>query len=254
MSRDSMLVYRSFYEAGKNLKSADRLKLYDAIFLYGMDLQEPELQGIVSTLFGLIKPNIEANIKKYKNGSKTKTKQNKSKIEANDKQDESKREGNVDVNVDVNENEDEDDNVDANERKNEQADKQSTVRKKIQFVPPTVDEETDIQKFEEFRKLYPGIKKGLQTEYTNFCKHKDHKQVINLLLGSINKQIHWAAEIKKVRGTEPFWKHLQTWINNRCWEEEVELPQVVKEDPAYRPKYNEDDQGTIGYSPLSWQP
>ena len=123
--RDSMLIYRSFYEAGKALKNTDRLKLYDAIFEYGMDFKEPDLQGVVKTIFSLIKPNIDANIKKYRNGCEPKTKQDISKAEANNKQTISKHEGN------------EDDNV--NEDDNENVNVKGTVKK---FTPPSLDEVT----------------------------------------------------------------------------------------------------------------
>ncbi len=46
------------------------------------------------------------------------------------------------------------------------------------------------QIFNEFRKIYPGIKRGNKTEFENFCKkHKDWKEVLPLLKESILKQI-----------------------------------------------------------------
>jgi len=78
------------------------------------------LEGINLTVMTLIKPQINANIRKYENGkkpksstSKPKDEQTESKIEAKDKQNESKVVTNVNdnVNVNVNVNENDNDNV-----------------------------------------------------------------------------------------------------------------------------------------------
>lgn len=75
--------------------------------------------------------------------------------------------------------------------------------------------------FEEFRKAYLGTKRGLDIEFTNFCKkHKDWREVLPCLKVNYERQI----EAKKSqRGSiDPrYEKHLQTYINQRCWEEEI---------------------------------
>jgi len=102
--RDSMIFYRSFYEAIRELSKEQQGEIYNAIFSYGLDFLEPELKGISKTIWTLIKPQIDANIKRYNNGKVEKTKQTKSKTEAKQKQEISKTEANVNVNVNVNEN------------------------------------------------------------------------------------------------------------------------------------------------------
>jgi hypothetical protein len=75
--------------------------------------------------------------------------------------------------------------------------------------------------FEEFRKIYLGTKRGLDIEFANFCKkHKDWREVLPYLKVNYERQI----EAKKSqRGSiDPrYEKHLQTYINQRCWEEEI---------------------------------
>lgn len=96
--KDSMVFYRSFYEALKDLPDSDRLAIYDAIFSYGLDLKEVELKGITSVIWKLVKPNIEANIRRYENGKKgAKAKQEESKRKAKGKQRQSKPKANKDV-------------------------------------------------------------------------------------------------------------------------------------------------------------
>jgi hypothetical protein len=68
--RESLIFYRSFYEAIKTLPPENQAKIYDAIFSYSLDFQEPELEGIDNAIFTLIKPQLDANIRKYENGKK----------------------------------------------------------------------------------------------------------------------------------------------------------------------------------------
>lgn len=98
--RDSMIIYRSFYEAIKDLPKENQAEVWDAIFMFGLDKKETKLTGISSTIFRLIKPQLESNLKKYENGKKEK--QNRSKTEANLKQKISKSKANVNVNVNEN--------------------------------------------------------------------------------------------------------------------------------------------------------
>ena len=68
--RDSMIFYKSFADALKALPDKDRLELYDAIFAFGIYDEEPKLSGVNSAVFTLVRPQIEANNRKYENGSK----------------------------------------------------------------------------------------------------------------------------------------------------------------------------------------
>ena len=68
--RDSMVFYRSFYEALRDVDNDTKAILYDAIFDYGLNFKEPELTGIAKTVFTLIRPQITANIRKFENGQK----------------------------------------------------------------------------------------------------------------------------------------------------------------------------------------
>lgn len=79
--------------------------------------------------------------------------------------------------------------------------------------------------FDNFRISYPGKKRGADTEFANFKKkHKDWQAVLPLLSPAVENQKAARAHKKSTGGFVPEWKHLPTWINQRCWEEEVELP------------------------------
>ena len=68
--RDSVVFYRSFYDAVKNLPPEEFKKSVQAIMEYGLNEIEPETTGIERTVFLLTKPQIDANNRRYQNGSK----------------------------------------------------------------------------------------------------------------------------------------------------------------------------------------
>jgi hypothetical protein len=100
--RDSLIFYRSFYEAIKELPKETQAEVYTAIFEYSLNFNEVQLSGLAKTIFTLIKPQLEANNKRFINGSKAKSKQDKSDTEAKPKQKESKTEANNNNNVNNN--------------------------------------------------------------------------------------------------------------------------------------------------------
>lgn len=148
MKRDSFVTYRSFYEAVKSLDYETIGKVYVAINEYALDHNEVECEGIIKTIFTLIKPQLEASFQKAisgskggkvsksqsseeledkeernistleanpkQNGSKTKanSKQTLSKAEANSKQTASNANANVNANVNVNVNANVNDDLD----------------------------------------------------------------------------------------------------------------------------------------------
>ena len=103
--RDSCIFYRSFYEALVVLDKEVKANVYDAIFEYSMNDVLIELSGIEKTVFTLIKPQLDANNKRFLNGKKGgKPKQSETKTEpkANQKQTKRKANNNVNDNVNVN--------------------------------------------------------------------------------------------------------------------------------------------------------
>lgn len=101
-TRESFIFYRSFFDAIKHLEGEKKTEIYDAIFSYSFDEKDPNLSGISASIFTLIKPQLDANRKRFENGCK---KKEKSKTEAKDKQKVSKTEANKNVNHNHNHNE-----------------------------------------------------------------------------------------------------------------------------------------------------
>jgi hypothetical protein len=68
--RDGIVFYKTFYESISELPEENALNIYNAIFKYAFFDEEPELSGIEKAIFTIIKPQIDANNKKYENGKK----------------------------------------------------------------------------------------------------------------------------------------------------------------------------------------
>ena len=66
--RDTFIFYRSFKESMSDLSDADKLIMYEAITDYSLDMKEPELTGFPKALFSLIRPFLDANTQRWKNG------------------------------------------------------------------------------------------------------------------------------------------------------------------------------------------
>lgn len=106
--RDSFMFYRSFFESFTELSQKDRLKLFDALCNYALNDVEPELSGIPAAIFVLLKPQVDANNRKYENakkGGRPSGNQNETKDKPKENQNETKPKPNDNVNVNDNENE-----------------------------------------------------------------------------------------------------------------------------------------------------
>jgi hypothetical protein len=68
--RESFVFYESFYLALSELSAAQQGKIYTAICRYALYGEEPELKGASAAVFKLIKPQIDANNRRYENGKK----------------------------------------------------------------------------------------------------------------------------------------------------------------------------------------
>lgn len=68
--RDSVVFYRSFYEAVKELEPVQQAEVYNAVLEFGLNGTEPKLMGVAKAIFTLIKPQIIANNARYFNGQK----------------------------------------------------------------------------------------------------------------------------------------------------------------------------------------
>lgn len=186
LMRESTVFYRSFYEAIKELDADTQAQVYSAIFEYALNFNEVEVKGVAKTVFTLIKPQLDANLKRYENGTKAKVKQVVSKHEAKQKQTTSKVEANVNVNDNV--------NVNANENVNQN---QNDNVSRSRFRAPTYDEILN------FMKEKNGLAGNIWPEAKVISESKaffNHYESNGWMVGK-NKMKNWEAAVRN-------------WMNN----------------------------------------
>ena len=84
MERESFVFYRSFFESISCLTKEQKADCLDAIAKYALDGEVIEMEGIIKALFLSMKPQIDANTRRYANGcrgGKPKSNQNETKTE-----------------------------------------------------------------------------------------------------------------------------------------------------------------------------
>lgn len=70
MARDGFVFYRSFADVYRNLDDKQKIMFIDMILDYALDDVEPDGDGLLVTMFALIRPQIDANNRRYENGKK----------------------------------------------------------------------------------------------------------------------------------------------------------------------------------------
>lgn len=112
--KESIVFYKSFYEAIKNIPQEEQLKLYNAIFDYSFTEKEPKIEdGIAKAMFILMKPNIDSANARYKASVKNGKRGGRPKKETQEKPSENLKETQRKPNQNLNDNED--DNVNVND-------------------------------------------------------------------------------------------------------------------------------------------
>lgn len=136
---DSVVFYKSFYDAiGCFAGDAFlQVEMYEAIFEYVFnDNEMKNMKPEVEAVFSLVRPQIDANMKRRTNGSKggRPTKKNHRLSDAETIGYENVK--NEKPNVNVNDNDNGNVNVNVNENVNDN----DPVKKNTKFIPPTVEE------------------------------------------------------------------------------------------------------------------
>jgi len=204
--RESTIFYRSFYEAIKELEAELQVVVYSAIFEYALNFNEVELKGVTKTVFTLIKPQLDANQKRFENGNKPKVKQVISKQEAKPKQEATKVEANVNVN----------DNVNANVNDNKNVNVNAKVSRS-HFRAPTYEEIFEFMKSKNALAGNVWADAKVLTESKAFFNHYESN---GWMVGK-NKMKNWEAAVRN-------------WMNNNSKFENNKPKFVIQNDREKR--------------------
>lgn len=191
MKLEYAIFYASYYEAIKELPPEQQAKIYNAIFQYCFEGIEPSFLGTGKIIWTLIKPQIDANIKNYENGKKGGRPPKK----------EEKKPPFIN-------------------KKNPPFEKTETKSKS----KSKKKSKNNTENFELFWNEYPRkISKGEAEK--KFLKLDIETQ--QKCIEAVKAQIKWRE--KQPEGTfVPEWKHPTTWINQGCWNDELETKETKK--------------------------
>lgn len=116
-----------------------------------------------------------------------------------------------------------------------------------------VCEYSELEKqFEEFRKAYPGRKRGHDTELAAFKrKYKNWTEIVPLLMPALQRLIEYNKAASAAGQWTASFANLSTWLFQARWEEE--LPEITSKNAAAQPTiaqsqpltasdYEEDDE------------
>jgi len=78
--------------------------------------------------------------------------------------------------------------------------------------------------------IYPGQKSRLN-DWAKFRRHKDNLKALPLLKDAILSEISFKQKLSQGPNSFcPPWKNFQTWLSQRCWEQELTLPKEIDYD------------------------
>ena len=212
--RDSVVFYRSFYEAIQNLPEPEQVKAYTAIMEYALNGVQPEIDGVAAAIFLLVKPQIDANNKRYENGKRPKAKREESKTEVKEKQNESKPETKPkqeETESKANENVNVKENVNANVLNtsvaSDSGDSSPQEKNGLKMLLKGGEEYLiDSGQIEIYKELFPEIDVEQQLRFMcswclqNPAKRKTSRGVGRFINGWLTKEAQEAAEKNKPKG------------------------------------------------------
>lgn len=210
--KDTLIIYRDWWEAIKNLPPELRFEAFDAICAYAFEGEQPE-NPIISAVTALMRSAVDRDKTKWE--------------DVREKRRQAGRRGALKTNA-MRWQQPEPNNETA---KSANADKNRQMPTNAEPTPSKADIELE-KEFDTFREMYPGQKRGLAVELGNLKKKypKEWKKIIPLLRPAVERLIdyHQRAEAAKASGAQifvPNYAYLQTWINQARWQEEFpELP------------------------------
>ena len=205
--RDSFIFYRSFLKSIQHLDPVEQLELFQAIVQYGLDQHEPEMSRYVRAVWESIKPQLDANQRKYENGCKG------GKPKANHPVTTTEPPRNLMSN----------DNGNDNEKENDNAKEEGVMGK------PKRDSSI---LFDQFWNIYPR-KTSKQSAFKAFAKLKDEDQQ-----AAINNIARLYAETPV-----QYVPHAATYLNQGRWEDQA----IARTNTFANPLNQTDDEPLPSY-------
>ena len=81
--------------------------------------------------------------------------------------------------------------------------------------------------FSRFWKIYP-LKKSRVAAYKSFQKINPSEELLQNIVYELHRQAQEKKKMEELGLWSPTWKHASTWLNGRCWEDELFDPSGLK--------------------------
>lgn len=236
MERESFVFYRSFYEASKFLSNEDKWKLFDMVCQYGLYWNEIETDWPAMWMFLLIKPQLDANNRRYENWCKwwapegnsnavknwqniskqPKNNQNTTKKQPNDNQKQPNVNDNDNVNVNVNENDNVSSTLDANAsrknvaKKNMYDEEVEALRLRLgaELNVEVIDKVVEFDKVKKWKKIRKYAEAQIKAFITTLNTRPTDKEKIDMLNTCIWNDYQWIYRNNRaqpVKTERPSW-------------------------------------------------
>lgn len=115
------------------------------------------------------------------------------------------------------------------------------IKPEVETKPEAPVKQSPEYAFEEFRRLYPGSKRGARVEFEYFKSTvPEWRTVLPLLLSAAQRLIDWTLAARAAGQFAPGYKSLREWIRLECWTEE--FPEITGPDRAAVSKQIQNDR------------
>lgn len=228
MKGDNSFIFNlDWYAAIVDYPAEVRFEVYEAIMRYALSGTLTELKPLAKMAFSFIRKELDYNRQKYELISEKRRASAKSRWQRQNtnRLDNDPEISNADSGIipDVTDVTDDTNVTDVTDDTNT-----CKCMQNMQMHNVHSDSDNDLElQFETFRKQYPGIKRGFKVEFDNFKKKNPNswRDIIPLLMPALQRLIDWRQRNQAAGGFVPSFKHLSTWINQRCWTEE--FPDII---------------------------
>ena len=82
---------------------------------------------------------------------------------------------------------------------------------------------------QEYRKITGNAVPGLETALKLLKKHRDWREIVDRLLPALQLESEYKSHLKKTNQFCPPWPNFATWMNQRRFENEFDLPEKGEE-------------------------
>ncbi|MCM1379531.1 MAG: DUF6291 domain-containing protein [Prevotella sp.] len=204
--KDTLILYRDWWEAIKSLPANLQPEAYNAICEYAFEGTQPT-EPMICAVTALMRSSIDRDKAKWQ--------------EVRKKRQEAGRKGGLKTQSQPKQDQPKEANATTCKQKQPSESKPSEPKQEPQISTPEQPSQLE-QDFEQFRKLYPGTKRGLKTEFENLKKKypKTWRDIIPQLLPAVERLLSHHEAAKAAGQFTPHFANLATWINNARWEEE----------------------------------